>query len=95
MKTGLWKRENPDNQGINITIGGINKNGKDATNEFRYLALKIARELKVPIGLYLRTHEGIPDELWMKAFETNRIVGGGIPVFTTTSVLFRTFWMMG
>ena len=81
MRPGIRKTTGAGNQGSRITMGGVDRDGNDATNELTYLCLKMAKELKVPLSIYLRIHENTPDELMIKAIETNRAVGGGIPAF--------------
>ncbi|MBI2958171.1 MAG: hypothetical protein HYY32_04935 [Chloroflexi bacterium] len=65
-----------------VTIGGVDENGEDATNELTYLLLEVARQLKTAQPpLYLRCHKGTPQELWMKAAEVNLERGDGVPAF--------------
>ncbi|HVN97270.1 MAG TPA: pyruvate formate lyase family protein [Syntrophorhabdaceae bacterium] len=70
------------NQGRHVTIGGVDANGKDASNELTYLVLETARQLRtVQPPVYLRCHKGTPDALWMKAAEVNMERGDGVPAF--------------
>jgi formate C-acetyltransferase len=67
-------------------IGGVDKNGKDATNEMSYLVLDAAnatRTLQGSIGL--RYHKNTPKELMMKAID---VVGSGLgyPAFFNDEV---------
>jgi pyruvate formate-lyase/glycerol dehydratase family glycyl radical enzyme len=72
------------NVGQLITIGGVNGDGKDASNELTYLLLEVARQLRtVQPPLYLRCHVGTPAELWMKAMEVLRDRGDGVPGFVS------------
>ena len=81
MRPGNRKMTGAGSYGTHVTIGGVDRDGNDATNELTYLSLKIGKELKTPISIYLRVHENTPDELMKRAIETNRAVGGGIPSF--------------
>ncbi len=64
------------------TIGGVTPDGKDATNELSYLILDVARQLKTPQpSLAVVWHPGMSEQFLMKAIETNRVTGGGIPAF--------------
>ncbi len=65
----------------NWTIGGVTRDGRDATNELTYLLLEAARETATPHHtLTLRVHEGTPQALLMKALEVVRL-GIGMPAF--------------
>ena len=65
----------------NWTIGGVTRDGKDATNELTYLLIEAAREVPTPHHtLTLRVHEGTPQALLMKALEVVRM-GIGLPAF--------------
>jgi formate C-acetyltransferase len=80
----------------NITIGGVDKDGRDATNELTYLLLEVTRQLKTaqPL-LYLRCHSGTPEELWMKAAEVDRDRGDGNPAFLNDEPVLLNFVSMG
>lgn len=70
------------NQGQNMTIGGVDSDGRDASNELTYMFLEVARQVRTPQPpLYVRCHKGTPEELWMKAAEVNRERGDGVPAF--------------
>jgi pyruvate formate-lyase/glycerol dehydratase family glycyl radical enzyme len=61
--------------GFNVTIGGLNKNGVDATNELSYLFLKAQDHVRLPQpNLTARLHKDSPDE-FIK--ECSRIIGLG------------------
>ncbi len=65
----------------NWTIGGVTRDGQDATNELTYLLLEAAREVPTPHHtLTLRVHENTPQALLMKALEVVRM-GIGMPAF--------------
>ena len=54
----------------NLTIGGIDRDGNDATNELSYLLLESYKHLKtVQPAFSVRVHEQTPDDLLIKAGE--------------------------
>ncbi|MFC2004271.1 pyruvate formate lyase family protein, partial [Chloroflexota bacterium] len=65
-----------------VTICGVTRDGKDATNELSFLLLEVTRQMKMTQPpLYIRCHNLISDELLVKAVETNRDYGAGNPAF--------------
>lgn len=56
-------------------IGGVDRKGKDASNELTYLILHVAGLLKLGVLVYLRWHSGTPRELMRKAIWTNMLIG--------------------
>jgi formate C-acetyltransferase len=81
VRPGIWKVISQGEMDLNITLGGVDREGNDATNELSYLMLKVTQELKLPINVYVRVNEATPDEFLVKAIEANRAVAGGIPAF--------------
>ncbi|MFC1986814.1 pyruvate formate lyase family protein, partial [Chloroflexota bacterium] len=85
MESVKSKEVQESNQGSNfqdITICGVTRDGKDATNEFSFLLLEVTRQMKMPQpAVYIRYHNGLSDELLVKAVETNRDHGAGNPCF--------------
>jgi formate C-acetyltransferase len=70
-----------------ITIGGVKKDGTDATNEVTYMLLECARRLLLhDPPMSLRIHEGTPDKLWDVAVETTKACGG-VPTFESDKVI--------
>ena len=70
-----------------ITLGGIKKDGADATNEVTYLLLESARRLLLhDPPMSLRVHDGTPAKLWDAALETTRACGG-VPTFQNDKVI--------
>ncbi len=66
----------------NLTLGGVNRDGEDATNELTYLFLHVAGLLKIPEPhVTLRWHPGTPRWLLLKAIETNVKAKGAIPQY--------------
>ena len=80
-KAGILRQLATSHHGTSITIGGVDGKGDDATNELSYLILKVAQELKLAISIYMRVHEGTPDEFMIRGIECNQAVAGGIPAF--------------
>jgi pyruvate formate-lyase/glycerol dehydratase family glycyl radical enzyme len=69
-------------QNQHITISGVNEDGLDATNELSFIILEVARKLRLPqSSIYIRWHKDISEEFMVKAAETNRDHGAGIPAF--------------
>ena len=63
----------------NMTIGGVDANGEDATNELTYLVLEAANRLRTPHHtITLRVHDGTPEDLLVKALEVVK-TGIGMP----------------
>ena len=81
VRPGLWKIISQGEMDLNITLGGVDREGNDATNELSYLMLRVTQELKLPINVYVRVHEGTHDEFIIRAIEANRAVAGGVPAF--------------
>ncbi|MGI6217983.1 MAG: pyruvate formate lyase family protein, partial [Coriobacteriales bacterium] len=64
-----------------ITVGGIDKDGNDATNHVTYLCLEAMGRLKLHSPVQsLRVHPGTPHKLWECAIAVNKI-NGGVPTF--------------
>ncbi len=63
----------------NMTIGGVNADGQDATNELTYLVLEAANRLRTPHHtITLRVHNETPEDLLVKALEVVK-TGIGMP----------------
>jgi len=66
----------------NITIGGCDKNGKDASNELSCIVLHVAKDTKAHQPyISLRYDRKMAPELMDKALECNRKHGAGVPAF--------------
>ena len=52
-----------------VTVGGLNENGEDATNELSYLILEAADRSKASLNFAVRFHDKTSDELYMKVTE--------------------------
>ncbi|NLO47702.1 MAG: hypothetical protein GX111_05205 [Clostridiales bacterium] len=81
------------NFGINnILLGGVDKNGNDASNELSYLFLHIAGLLQLSsptVGI--RWNRQTPDWLMRKAIETNLKTKGGIPLFQNDEAIISHY----
>ena len=67
----------------NFVIGGVKKDGSDATNELSYLVLQAAYEVRVPqYTITVRVARSTPQELMLKAAELVR-TGIGMPAFVS------------
>lgn len=65
----------------NVTLGGVDKEGNDATNEMSYIILDAIRELhSVQPPLCLRYHDKMPRDLVLRAIDTQR-TGVAQPAF--------------
>lgn len=52
-----------------VTIGGLNEDGEDATNDLTYLVLEAADRSKASLNFAVRFHDNTPEELYMKVTE--------------------------
>ena len=78
---------------IDYTIGGVDANGTDVTNEFSYTILDAAKRAQVPEPtLAFRYSPKTPDELLMKAIEVLRS-GIGYPAFFNDAAIVP--WLIG
>ena len=65
----------------NFTIGGVDKDGRDVTNDITYLLMEAARDTQLPHHtISLRVHENSPLEVIVKALEVVK-TGLGMPAF--------------
>jgi len=78
---------------IDITIGGIDVNGDDVTNEFSYIILDAAKAARVPEPtIALRYSPKTPDDLLLKAIDVIH-TGIGYPALFNDSATIP--WLMG
>lgn len=78
-----------------ITLGGVDKDGKDASNVVTYMVMQSSARLRLhnpPITL--RTHPDMPDELWEAGIETTKQVGG-VPIFEADDVVQKALMGRG
>ncbi len=67
----------------NFLIGGVDKDGNDATNELSYLILKAAYEVRTPqFTITVRVNENTPDRLMSEAMKLVS-TGLGMPAFVS------------
>ena len=67
----------------NFLIGGVDKSGKDASNELSYLIIKAAYEVRTPqFTITLRVNEDTPKELMLEALKLVK-TGIGMPAFVS------------
>lgn len=67
----------------NFVIGGVDKDGNDASNELSYLVLRSADEVRTPhFTITLRVHDGTPKKLMNRALELVK-TGLGMPAFVS------------
>jgi formate C-acetyltransferase len=70
-----------------MTLGGVDKYGKDATNAVTYMMLQSAGRLVLhDPPQALRIHKDTPAALWEAAIETTKIAGG-VPTFENDEVI--------
>ena len=70
-----------------MTLGGVDKYGRDASNAVTYMMLQSAGRLVLhDPPQALRIHKGTPAKLWEAAIETTKIAGG-VPTFENDDVI--------
>ena len=72
----------------NITLGGIDKNGREVTNEVTYLVLDIVEELHIsdwPVAV--RLGDKTPEKLFRRVAEVQRFGGGIVSVYSENVVI--------
>lgn len=78
-----------------MTLGGVDRDGNDATNPVTYMMLQSAGRLVLhDPPQALRIHEGTPAELWEAAIETTKIAGG-VPSFESDKVIIAALMKRG
>ena len=75
-----------------INIGGVDREGKDATNALSYLVLHMIGLIKLSSPTVLiNWHSQTPRSLLLKALETNYKTKGGIPLFENSDHVVASF----
>jgi formate C-acetyltransferase len=75
-----------------VNIGGVNRNGDDASNELSYLVLHMIGLLRLSSPtILLNWHSKTPHPLMLKALETNSKTKGGIPLFENNDHVVASF----
>jgi pyruvate formate-lyase/glycerol dehydratase family glycyl radical enzyme len=78
-----------------MTIGGVTKDGKDATNAVSFMMLQSAGRLVLhDPPQSLRIHKNTPPELCEAAIETTRLAGG-VPTFENDDVIIPALMSRG
>lgn len=81
--------------GYNMVVGGVDAQGKDASNELSYLLLDLQKDIRLPQpNLSLRIHSDTPTELLRKAAEIIRL-GDGMPQCFSDEVNIESFVRRG
>jgi formate C-acetyltransferase len=90
------KERSQGSQFVHVTIGGVREDGRDAANELSLLILEVARQLKVhQPHITFRYHDGVSQQFFMKALETTRDIGAGIPQFKNDNVVIPRMLALG
>jgi pyruvate formate-lyase/glycerol dehydratase family glycyl radical enzyme len=75
-----------------INIGGVDRNGEDASNALSYLVLHMIGLIRLSSPtVLLNWHSQIPRKLLLKALETNVKTKGGIPLFENSDHVVASF----
>ena len=75
-----------------VNIGGIDRNGKDASNALSYLVLHMIGLIRLSSPtVLLNWHSNTPRWLLLKALETNVKAKGGIPLFENSDHVVASF----
>ena len=78
-----------------ITIGGVDKDGNDASNVVTLMVMQSSARLKIhQPPVILRTHKGTPDEVWEAGIECTKQVGG-VPAFEADEVVEESIMRRG
>ncbi|MDI9612395.1 MAG: pyruvate formate lyase family protein [Acidobacteriota bacterium] len=78
-----------------MTLGGVTRDGRDATNPVTFMMLQSSGRLLLhDPPQSLRIHKGTPPELWDAAIETTRIAGG-VPTFQNDDVIIPALMARG
>jgi formate C-acetyltransferase len=78
-----------------MTMGGVDKDGNDASNDVTYMMLQTAGRLVLhDPPQALRIHKNTPPELWEAAIETTKLAGG-VPTYENDEVIIPTLMARG
>lgn len=82
VKNNYDKNNIPGTMLQGLTICGVDKDGRDASNELSYMILEVLAQVQFPQPpVYVRHHNKIDRKIWMKALEVNVRRGDGNPAF--------------
>lgn len=95
----LWSRVGFEqamaNMFQNISLGGVDSEGKDATNDVDYLLLEAQNRVRLmQPTLSILYHDNLPDDFLLKAAELVR-TGIGMPAFFNNNLSIQAFLAMG
>ena len=78
-----------------MTLGGVDKDGNDASNDVTYMMLQTAGRLVLHSPPQaLRIHKNTPPELWEAAIETTKLAGG-VPTYENDEVIIPALMARG
>ena len=78
-----------------MTMGGVGKDGNDASNAVTYMMLQsVGRLVLHDPPQALRIHKNTPPELWEAAIETTKLAGG-VPTFENDEVIIPALMSRG
>ncbi|MDR1328156.1 MAG: hypothetical protein LBK23_00960 [Oscillospiraceae bacterium] len=78
-----------------MCMGGVDKDGNDASNKVTYMMLQsMARLVLHDPPQSLRVHKDTPPELWEAAIETTKICGG-VPTFENDDIIISALMKRG
>ncbi len=78
-----------------MTMGGVDKDGNDASNAVTYMMLQASGRLVLhDPPQALRIHKNTPPELWEAAIETTKIAGG-VPTFESDDAIIPALMSRG
>ncbi len=95
----LWSRVGFEqamaNMFQNISLGGVDSEGKDATNDLDYLLLEAQSRVRLmQPTLSILYHDNLPDDFLLKSAELVR-TGIGMPAFFNNNLNIQAFLAMG
>ncbi len=92
VKMSYDKKNIPGTHLQDVTICGVTREGKDASNELSYMMLEVLAQVNFPQPpIYVRYHNKINPEVWMKALEVNVRRGDGNPAFMNDETRILSF----
>jgi formate C-acetyltransferase len=78
-----------------MTLGGVDKDGNDASNHVTFMMLAAASRLLLHTPPQaLRVHDGTPDDLWQAAIEATQCAGG-VPSYEYDGVIIPALMKRG
>ena len=92
VKINYDKKIIPGTHLQDVTVGGQTREGKDASNELSYMLLEVLAQMEFPQPpIYVRYHNKINREIWMKALEVNIRRGDGNPALLSDETRIVSF----